>query len=85
MEESHSTPDLEKKQMKISEEHLNAIRIYKEFKKLREQIGKPIREDVDPEQMIKDLRGEGFAPLGRKKIEQERTRKTRHFITSRIS
>ena len=82
MAETKPIPELEKKHMKISEEHMNAIRIYAEFKKLREQIGKPVRENVDPEQMIKDLRGEGFSPLGRRRVDQKGTRKTRHFITS---
>ncbi|HJT10530.1 MAG TPA: hypothetical protein VJ771_07095 [Candidatus Nitrosotalea sp.] len=80
-----STSDLEKKIMKLTDEHLDALRIYAEFKRLREQIGKPLKENPDPEQMIKDLRGEGFAPLGRRKVDQKGTRKTRHFITSRIS
>ena len=56
---------------KESKEFKEAVEIYNEFKRLRKEIGKPIRSIVDPKKVKKDLTGEDFFAL----LEEIRKRK----------
>lgn len=55
------------------EKHKEALRTYHEYKRLRSQLGRPIRAFNDKEAILKDLQGDGFSSLRR---EIERARKT---------
>lgn len=78
MTETHESMNLKIKILNLSDENQEALRLYNEFKKLREQMGKPIKEHANREEIIKDLRGDGFSPLG-KGIEPRKTPKTRRI------
>lgn len=53
------------------QDYKKAMRIYEDFKRLRKQIGKPLRNFSEPEAVIRDLLGEEFLPLV-KDIERKR-------------
>jgi hypothetical protein len=55
-----------------SSDYKKAIEIYEEFKRLRAELGKPIRVYKDREEIIKDLQGEEFLPVVRD-IERKRS------------
>ncbi len=66
----------ESKTTEADEEYMEALRIFEEFKKLRQKIGKPIRDGLpSKEEAIRDLYGDGFGEL-EMEIERE---KSRHF------
>jgi len=44
-------------------EYREARKTYREFKRLREEIGKPVRPVVDPETLKRALTGEDFLSL----------------------
>jgi len=46
-----------------SKDFKEALRVYNEFKKLREEMGKPVRSTLDPKQIKKDLTGDDFYAL----------------------
>jgi hypothetical protein len=46
-----------------NKEFKEALEVYEEFKRLRKQIGKPVRSIVDPKKVRKDLTGEDFFSL----------------------
>lgn len=46
-----------------SKEFKKTLEVYNEFKRLREQIGKPVRSTIDPKQIKRDLTGEDFYAL----------------------
>lgn len=53
------------------QDYKKAMEIYEDFKRLRKEMGKPLRNFSDPEAVIKELRGEDFLPLV-KDIERKR-------------
>ena len=46
-----------------SKEFKKTLEAYNEFKRLREQIGKPVRGTIDSKQIRRDLTGEDFYAL----------------------
>jgi len=44
----------------IPEEHIKAIKTYREYKRLKKALGKPERYPLDPEKIREDLSGDEF-------------------------
>jgi len=68
---------LKPKITRTDDEYIKALRVYEEFKRLRQEMGKPVRGFADREEAIRDLCGDSFSDLEK---EIERT-KSRHFTT----
>jgi len=55
------------------DEYNKALRAFEEFKKLRQEIGKPVRGFTDREEAIRDLCGDSVGDL-EKEIEKTKSR-----------
>lgn len=53
-------------------EHAEALKVYREFKRIRKEIGKPVTTEIDPNKILSDLKGEDFFTL----IEQLKSQKS---------
>jgi hypothetical protein len=54
---------MSKEEKMLIEKYQNAIRIYQEFKRLREIMGKPVETTINPEKAKKDLTSREFLAL----------------------
>ena len=56
----------------LTSKEKQALRYYEEYKKMRREIGMPIRAFDDIEGILRDLCGEGFSQLEEEEIERVR-------------
>lgn len=67
---SQGTTEIERKMVELlktlrmqQSDHMKAMEIYKEFKRLRIEIGKPPRSFDSSESIMEDLSGDGFSTV----------------------